>query len=50
MKTHRIDVSQSINQEIAKKLAQILVSAQGVSTPAYVTIVSPTTEHTVIIN
>ncbi|WP_177185759.1 MULTISPECIES: hypothetical protein [Paenibacillus] len=49
MRSHQIDVHQTLTQEAAKTLAQVLVSAQGIKTPVLVKVVSPSLDHTVLL-
>jgi hypothetical protein len=50
MRTHQIDVKQTLSYEGAKTLAQVLISAQGVKTPIQVKVVSPSQEHSVFLD
>ncbi|MEK8215466.1 hypothetical protein [Paenibacillus sp. FSL L8-0463] len=46
---HQIDINESITQEAAKTLAQILISVQGIKTPVMVKVVLPSVEHMVLL-
>ncbi|MEC0168623.1 hypothetical protein [Paenibacillus graminis] len=49
MQLHQIDINQTITQEAAKTLAQILISAQGIKTPVIVKVVLPSIEYTALL-
>ncbi|MGE6576236.1 hypothetical protein ACQKFM_15070 [Paenibacillus xylanexedens] len=50
MRLHQININYTITINAAKTLAQILVSAQGLKHPVQVKVVSPTTEHLVLLD